>query len=78
MYGAYFTLLGGRLAKGGVGWCGEGEEFKQGINASKYKALAKVSKPTATRDLADLLKRECIKKLPGGERSTRYVIALGE
>jgi Fic family protein len=51
-----------------------GEEFKDGVNASKYKALAKVSKPTATRDLTDLLDKECIKKLPGGGRSTRYAI----
>ena len=52
----------------------EGEEFTQGINASKYKALAKVSKSTATRELADLLAKGCIVKLPGGGRSTRYEI----
>jgi len=51
-----------------------GEEFKEGINTSKYKALAKVSKPTATRDLADLLEKGCINKLSGGGRSTRYAI----
>lgn len=55
-----------------------GEEFTDGINASKYKALARVSKPTATRDLADLLQKGCIKQLPGGGRSTRYVVNLGE
>lgn len=55
-----------------------GEEFKNGINASKYKALAKVSKPTATRDLAELLEKGCIKRLPGGGRSTRYAIALDQ
>jgi len=52
-----------------------GEEFSQGINASKYKSLARVSKATATRDLAELLAKECIQKLPGGGRSTRYCIA---
>lgn len=51
-----------------------GEEFEQGINASKYQSLAKVSKATATRDLAELLDKECIKQLPGGGRSTRYTI----
>lgn len=51
-----------------------GEEFPDGINASKYKSIAKTSKATATRDLADLLEKGCIRKLPGGGRSTRYVL----
>ena len=55
-----------------------GEEFTDGINATKYKALARVSKPTATRDLADLLHKGCIKQLPGGGRSTRYAVNTGE
>lgn len=49
-------------------------EFEQGINASKYRAAAKVSKATATRHLTDLLEKECLEKLPGGGRSTRYRI----
>ena len=53
-----------------------GEEFEQGINASKYQSLAKVSKATATRDLAELLEKGCIKQLPGGGRSTRYAIQI--
>jgi len=53
----------------------QGEEFTQGINASKYMSLAKVSKATATRELGDLVAKNCIRKLPGGGRSTRYVIA---
>ena len=51
-----------------------GEEFEQGINASKYKSLTEVSKATATRDLAELVSKGCLKQLPGGGRSTRYVI----
>ena len=51
-----------------------GEEFKLGINASKYKSLADVSKATATRDLAELVTKGCLKRLPGGGRSTRYAI----
>jgi len=43
-----------------------GEEFVHGINASKYKSLAKVSKATATRDLADLVEKDCLERLPGG------------
>ncbi|AYF32696.1 DUF4172 domain-containing protein [Vreelandella alkaliphila] len=53
-----------------------GEEFEQGINARKYQALAKVSKATATRDLAELLDKGCLSKLPGGGRSTRYTVLL--
>ena len=52
-----------------------GEAFEQGITASKYQSLAKVSKATATRDLTELLDKGCLKKLPGGGRSTRYVVA---
>ena len=55
----------------------DAEGFEQGINAEKYKSLAKVSKATATRDLVDLLEKGCLKKLPGGGRSTRYAIAYG-
>jgi Fic family protein len=53
-----------------------GEEFIDGINASKYRSLAKVSKATATRELADLVKKECLVKLPGGGRSTRYGLVV--
>ncbi|MCH4813817.1 Fic family protein [Vreelandella neptunia] len=54
-----------------------GEEFEQGINARKYQSLAKVSKATATRDLAELLEKGCLYKLPGGGRSTRYSVVVG-
>lgn len=55
-----------------------GEGFEHGINAEKYKSLTKVSKATATRDLTELFNKGCLKKLPGGGRSTRYAIAYGE
>jgi Fic family protein len=48
--------------------------FEQGITAAKYQAVAKVSKATATRHLADLLEKGCLERLPGGGRSTRYQI----
>ena len=48
--------------------------FEDGISAAKYQAVAKVSKATATRHLADLLQKGCIERLPGGGRSTRYQI----
>jgi len=50
--------------------------FEQGISASQYQKVTRVSKATATRHLADLLKKNCIQKLPGGGRSTRYEIVL--
>ena len=53
-----------------------GDEFEQGINASKYQSLAKVSKATATRDLTELVNKGCLKKLHGGGRSTRYAINI--
>lgn len=48
--------------------------FEDGISAAQYQAVAKVSKATATRHLADLLTKGCLCKLPGGGRSTRYQI----
>jgi len=46
----------------------------QGISAAQYQAVAKVSKATATRHLADLVAKGCLVKLPGGGRNTRYQI----
>jgi len=48
--------------------------FEHGISATQYQAVAKVSKATATRHLADLLEKGCLRRLPGGGRSTRYAI----
>ncbi len=48
--------------------------FERGLNAGQYQAVAKVSKATATRHLAELLDKGCLQLLPGGGRSTRYKI----
>lgn len=48
--------------------------FTEGISAAQYQAVAKVSKATATRHLADLLDKGCLCRLPGAGRSTRYQI----
>lgn len=48
--------------------------FVDGINASQYQAVAKVSKATATRHLGDLTEKGFLRRLPGGGRSTRYEI----
>lgn len=53
---------------------GGDQGFEHGISAAQYQALAKVSKATATRHLADLLEKGCLGRLPGGGRSTRYHI----
>ena len=49
--------------------------FSEGISASQYQKVAKVSKATATRHLAHLLEQGILEKLPGGGRNTRYQIA---
>jgi Fic family protein len=46
--------------------------FVDGISASQYQKVAKVSKATATRHLADLVEKGCLVRLEGGGRSTRY------
>lgn len=48
--------------------------FENGISATQYQAVAKVSKATATRHLSDLVEKGCLVRLPGGGRSTRYQI----
>ncbi|VAX09446.1 Fic domain protein, PA0574 type [hydrothermal vent metagenome] len=57
-----------RLLEGGE------NNFENGISASQYQSVAKVSKATATRHLSELLAKGCIEKLPGGGRSTRYQV----
>ncbi|RCU48921.1 Fic family protein [Corallincola holothuriorum] len=52
--------------------------FENGINASQYQKVAKVSKATATRHLTELLDKGAIEKLAGGGRSTRYQTKLIE
>jgi len=48
--------------------------FEGGLTARKYMAMTKVSKATATRDLADLLAKRCVQRRPSGGRSTSYEI----
>jgi Fic family protein len=62
------TKVLNRLFDGGV------RGFEDGISAAQYQAVAKVSKATATRHLAELLEKGYLTRLPGGGRSTRYQI----
>lgn len=55
-----------RLLEGGP------DNFEKGISASQYQSVARVSKATATRHLADLVVNGFLEKKPGGGRSTRY------
>ncbi len=55
---------------------GENNDFPQGISAAKYQKVAGVSKATATRHLAELLKFDVLHKLEGGGRNTRYVLKI--
>jgi len=48
--------------------------FEDGISASQYQKVAKVSKATATRHLQDLVAKGCLVPMLGGGRSTRYRI----
>lgn len=59
-----------RLLDGGA------DGFPLGISAAQYAAVAKVSKATATRHLAELVEKGCLQRLPGGGRSTRYGVVV--
>ena len=50
----------------------ESSQFDNGISAKQYQKIAKVSKATATRHLAELVELGCIEKLSAGGRSTAY------
>jgi len=41
----------------------------------KYRSLTHISRATAQRDLADLLSKGLVVRLPGGGRSTRYNVS---
>lgn len=47
-------------------------DFPDGINTSQYHAVAKVSKPTATRHLTSLVALGYLHRSDAGGRSTRY------
>jgi len=51
------------------------EGFPNGISAQKYAALGKCSKATATRDLGDLLAKNCVRS-EGVGRGLRYFLKI--
>ncbi|CAL80023.1 conserved hypothetical protein [Bradyrhizobium sp. ORS 278] len=52
--------------------------FEGKLTSSKWAKIAKVSQPTATRDIDDLIKRGILQKDAAGGRSTSYSLVLGE
>jgi len=53
------------------------ENFQGGLSKKKYIILADTATTTASRDIADLLKKECIKQVVGTTgKNTRYEIIL--
>ncbi len=74
---AHLSLLNKRQNKAILRMLDQGTEgFEGGINARKYMSITKTSKATATRDLQDLLKKNVIRTLEGGGRSTSYELNL--
>jgi len=48
--------------------------FEGGMTTRKYANLARVSRATAYRELADLVDKECLEPSGGGGRSRSYEI----
>lgn len=50
--------------------------FEGQLTAKKWAALAKVSIPTAQRDINDLVERAILRRNPGGSKNTSYDLAM--
>ena len=51
--------------------------FQGGINTRKYAAITKVSKPTASREIKDLIEKKCLIQIPDtAGRNISYDIAI--
>jgi Fic family protein len=50
--------------------------FEGNLTAKKWAALAKVSIPSAQRDINDLIERAILRRNPGGSKNTSYDIAI--
>ena len=51
------------------------EGFKGGMTAKKYVSITKTSKATATRDLQDMVEKQCLKPIGAG-RGVHYELNL--
>ncbi|MGA2058288.1 MAG: Fic family protein [Bradyrhizobium sp.] len=52
--------------------------FEGKLTSSKWEKIAKVSQPTATRDINDLIKRGILERDAAGGRSTSYSLVLSD
>jgi len=78
-YEAYGDQLNDRQARMVARVFTEGcKGFEGGITTKKYEAITKCPNRTASRDLADLLARGIITRLPGAGRTTRYALTAVE
>jgi Fic family protein len=72
-YEKFSNHLNERQAKAVARIFAEGRKgFKGGMSTKKYMSITKCANRTASRDLADLLKKGIVTGLPGSGRSTRY------
>ena len=53
----------------------KGRGFQGGMTTRKYLALARCSRATAQREIADLVRKKILVKGPGGGRSASYDLA---
>ena len=56
----------GKMLEAGPG------NFTGGLTTRKYVSMAKVSRATAFREIADMLQKKILRRLPGGGRSAHY------
>lgn len=78
-YEAYGGQLNERQAKMVSRVFAEGRKgFEGGITTRKYEAITKCPNRTASRDLSDLVAKGIIIPLPGGGRTSRYVLKTVE
>jgi Fic family protein len=53
-------------------------DFELGINSSQYQKVAKMSRATATRHLAQMVEQHFLVKADAGRSSTRYLLPSGK
>ena len=52
-------------------------DWQGNITSEKYRKINKVSQPTASRDMQDLIEKGILTKGPEGGRSTKYLLKDG-
>lgn len=52
--------------------------FEGKLTAKQWAAIAKVSIPTAQRDINDLVERGVLRRNPGGSKNTSYEVVIAQ